>query len=212
MLRAQMDPHFIFNSLNSIQYLITIDNKTSALKYLSKFSKLVRRVLENSVNTQVALADEITLLKHYIELEQLRYNHTFKYDIHIERSVDIYDTEIPFLLIQPYVENALAHGLRHKPNEGKLTIELNQFDSHLLCAVEDNGVGREEAQRRKRKSIYPSRGMSVTQQRLETLNIGKARETSVRILDLTNEQNQPLGTRVEILVPLNEEPCLVPSL
>lgn len=210
MLRAQMDPHFIFNSLNSIQHLITINDKTSSLMYLSKFSKLVRRVLENSVNTQVPLADEITLLKHYIELEQLRYNHSFEYIIDVDPSVDVYDTEIPFLLIQPYVENALAHGLRHKSKDGQLTIELKQIESHLLCAVEDNGIGRAEAQRHKQQSAYPSRGMSVTQQRLETLNVRKTQKTSVHILDLTDEQNQARGTRVEISVPLTEEPCLEP--
>jgi tetratricopeptide (TPR) repeat protein len=212
MLRAQMDPHFIFNSLNSIQHLITINDKTSSLKYLSKFSKLVRRVLENSVNTQVPLADEITLLKHYIELEQLRYNHSFEYSINVDASVDVHDTEIPFLLIQPYVENALVHGLRHKPEEGWLKIELKQRESDLWCIVEDNGVGRKEAKRRKQQSTLPSRGMSVTQQRLETLNQGKSRKTSVHILDLTDKQNHPLGTRVEIIVPLNEELCSAPLL
>ncbi|MEM8968588.1 MAG: histidine kinase, partial [Bacteroidota bacterium] len=212
MLRAKMDPHFIFNSLNSIQHLITINDNTSSLKYLSKFSRLVRRVLENSVNTQVPLADEITLLQHYIELEQLRYNHSFEYTINVDDSVNVHDTEIPFLLIQPYVENALAHGLRHKPSDGKLTIELKEVESHLLCVIEDNGIGREEARRHRQKSAYPSRGMSVTQQRLETLNVGKTQKTSVRILDLTDEQNHPRGTRVEISVPLTEEPCLEPLL
>ncbi|MEM9672508.1 MAG: tetratricopeptide repeat protein [Bacteroidota bacterium] len=210
MLRAQMDPHFIFNSLNSIQHLITINDKTSSLKYLSKFSKLVRRVLENSVNTQVPLADEITLLKHYIELEQLRYNHSFEYSIDVDDSVDVHDTEIPFLLIQPYVENALVHGLRYKPEGGKLKIELKQKESDLWCIVEDNGVGRKKAKRHKQQSTLPSRGMSVTQQRLETLNVGKTRRTSVRILDLTDEENQPQGTQVEIIVPLTEESCSVP--
>lgn len=212
MLRAQMDPHFIFNSLNSIQHFITISDKTSALKYLSKFSKLVRRVLENSVNTQVPLADEITLLQHYIELERLRYGHPFDYAIHVEESVDVRDTEIPFLLIQPYVENALVHGLRHKTAGGQLQIELKRVGMYLVCVVEDNGVGRAEARQRRQQSAFPSRGMSVTRQRLETLNHGKAEKTSVRILDRVDEWGKPGGTRVEILVPQTEESCSVPSL
>lgn len=212
MLRAQMDPHFIFNSLNSIQHFITINDKTSALKYLSKFSKLVRRVLESSVNTQVPIADEITLLKLYIELERLRYSHSFDYSIQIDESVDVHETEIPFLLIQPYVENALVHGLRHKAGGGHLSITLKQEGAYLICVVEDNGIGRTEAKRRKAISAFPSRGMSVTQQRLETLNEGQAEKTNVRILDLKDCQGTACGTRVEIFIPQTEELCLEPSL
>ncbi len=212
MLRAQMDPHFIFNSLNAIQHFITVSDKTSALRYLSKFSKLVRRVLENSVSTQVPLADEISLLQHYIELERLRYSHPFDYEIRVDKSVDVHDTEIPFLLIQPYVENALVHGLRHKTAGGQLQIEVKRVGYNLLCVVEDNGVGRAEARQRRQQSAFPSRGMSVTQQRLETLNYGKTEKTSVRVLDREDERGKPGGTRVEILVPQTEESCLVPLL
>ena len=212
MLRAQMDPHFIFNSLNAIQHFITTNDKTSALKYLSKFSKLVRRVLENSVNTQVPLADEITLLKHYIELERLRYSHPFDYVIQVDELVDVHDTEIPFLLIQPYVENALVHGLRPKAEGGQVRIEIKRTEQYLVCVVEDNGIGRAAARQRRQQSGFPSRGMSVSRQRLETLNYGKAEMTSIRILDLVDQQGNSGGTRVEILVPQNEASCLVPSL
>ncbi|WPP50757.1 tetratricopeptide repeat protein [Catalinimonas niigatensis] len=212
MLRAQMDPHFIFNSLNSIQHFITTNDKTSALKYLSKFSKLIRRVLENSVNTQVPVADEITLLKHYIELERLRFDHCFDYQMYVDASVDIHDTEIPFLLIQPYVENALVHGLRYKAEGGRLMIEMKKAGNALLCVVEDNGVGRDEARRHRLQNAFPSRGMSLTQQRLETLNHKRIEKTSVCTQDLVDAQGNPSGTRVEILVPLTDDLCLVPSL
>ena len=114
MLRAQMDPHFIFNSLNSIQHFIMKNDKSSAMNYLSKFSKLIRQMLENSINVSVPIVDEIRLLEIYLELESLRFTHSFAYDIQVDESLDIYNTEIPFLLIQPYVENAIAHGLMHK--------------------------------------------------------------------------------------------------
>ncbi len=210
MLRAQMDPHFIFNSLNSIQHFITTNDKTSALKYLSKFSRLVRQVLENSVNTQVPLADEIKLLEHYMALEELRYNHSFGYVIQVDESVDVYDTEIPFLLIQPYVENALVHGLRHKAEAGQLRIEIKQEDHSLLCRVEDNGVGRIKARQYRGQSAFPSRGMSVTQQRLDTLNHDKTEKTQVHTYDLVDEQGNACGTRVDIVIPQTETPCLQP--
>jgi len=201
-LRAQMDPHFIFNSMNSIQHFITTNDKISALKSLSKFSKLIRQILDNSINHQVPIADEIKLLEYYIQLESLRFDHPFEHEIEIDESLDIYDTEIPFLLIQPYVENAIIHGLNHKDKKGHLKVKLQDGEEHILCTVEDDGVGREKAAQLKKGRNYISRGMNVTSRRLELLNRNKKNKTLVEVADLYDQDRQVVGTKVEIKIPL----------
>ena len=202
-LRAQMDPHFIFNSMNSIQHFITTNDKTSALKYLSKFSKLIRQILENSVNHQVPIADEIKLLEHYIQLEALRFDQQFDHKIEIDENLDIHDTEIPFLLIQPYVENAILHGLNHKDEKGHLKVKLQDQEQHILCTVEDDGVGREKAARLKKGKHHISRGMNVTARRLELLNRNKKNKTLVQVTDLYDQNDHVAGTKVEIKIPVD---------
>lgn len=203
MLRAQMDPHFVFNSLNSIQHFITINDKDSALKYLSKFSKLIRQVLENSVNQSVPIADEIKLLENYIQLEALRLDHKFDYAIDIDPNLDTLETEIPFLLIQPYVENSIVHGLRHLSGNGHLKVSLSKQAEYLHCTVEDNGVGRNRSREiEQSKRVYTSHGMPITAKRLELLNKGKVNKTTVSVQDLWGEQKQPIGTKVDIEIPL----------
>jgi tetratricopeptide (TPR) repeat protein len=203
MLRAQMDPHFIFNSLNSIQHFITLNDKTSALHYLAKFSRLIRQMLENSINTIVTVADEIKLLESYIELESLRFEKKFHYEIKVDSTLDIYNTEIPFMLIQPYVENAIQHGLRHKSREGRLHIQLSHDNGSVLCTVEDNGIGRTGAAIRDNlfQREHSSHGMSLTEQRLELINQMQPRKTWVTIEDLYTPDQHPTGTRVTIIIP-----------
>ncbi len=201
-LRAQMDPHFIFNSLNSIQHFITTNNKTLALTYLSKFSKLIRQILENSVNHQVLIVDEIRLLEYYIQLEALRFDEKFEHQISIDESLDIHNTEIPFLLIQPYVENAIIHGLNNKDEKGSLKVSLEDKEQHILCTVEDNGVGREKAAQLKKAKKHISRGMSVTKRRLELLNRDKKNKTLVDVVDIYDQYQCVAGTKVEIVIPM----------
>jgi tetratricopeptide (TPR) repeat protein len=204
MLRAQMDPHFIFNSLNSIQHFITINDKRSTLKYLSKFSKLIRQVLESSVNTIVTLEDEIRLLQNYIELEALRLNNKFQYHFFIDPSLDVGYIEVPFLLLQPYVENAIQHGLRNKEKDGTLHIRFMDLGDSVCCEIEDNGIGR-VASGALRKEDHQSYGMSVTSQRLERLNLNNPEKTHITIEDLYDEWNQPAGTKVMLLIPKQYE-------
>ena len=203
MLRAQMNPHFIFNSLSAIQHLIIINDKASALKYLSKFSKLTRQVLESSLNHKVSIADEIKLLEYYLQLESLRFSNQFEYSIEVDQDIDVFNIEIPFLLLQPVVENAIIHGLRPKEGRGSLSISLQQKANHILCSVEDNGIGRLAAGMNGGNTIerHVSLGMSVTQRRLGTLN-KNINIDCVSIIDLFDLQHQPSGTRVEIKVPL----------
>ena len=204
MLRAQMDPHFIFNSLNSIQHFVTINDKTSALRYLSKFSKLIRQVLDNSISDRVPLVDEIRVLEAYIELEALRLHHQFEHEIHVDDKIDVYNTEIPFLLIQPYVENAIKHGLRHKKEEGgKLVVQIKPDLDHLICTIEDNGVGRTAAGEMRGFRRHNPVGMSVTQRRLKLLNKTNTAKTSVEIEDLINSMGGSSGTRITLTIPKN---------
>lgn len=204
MLRAQMDPHFIFNSLNSIQHFITINDKDSALPYLSKFSKLIGQVLENSVNQQVPVADEIKLLEYYVQLEALRFHDKFDYTISVGDNLDIYEHEVPFLLIQPYVENSIVHGIRHLENRGKLSVELTKCDEYIRCVVEDNGIGRKLARAKKAKrAAHISHGMPITAQRLLLLNRDRKLKTLVSVTDLYDSLDNPLGTRVQIEIPIN---------
>ncbi len=206
MLRAQMDPHFLFNSLNSIQHFITINDRESALKYLSKFSKLIREVLENSVSQSVSLKEELRLIEFYIQLEQLRLNNKFDYSIEIDDGVDVYEQEIPFLLLQPYVENAIIHGLRNAEGMGMLHIHIQAKEKLLVCSITDNGIGREKsAEIQKNKTNNKSRGTSITEQRLNVINRHSSTPTQVSITDLYDDYGSPTGTRVDISLPLQYE-------
>jgi tetratricopeptide (TPR) repeat protein len=201
MLRAQMDPHFIFNCLSGIQHFITANDKHNALRYLSGFSQLVRQVLENSVNTIVPLADELRLLELYIELESLRFGQRFEHEIEVDPDIDVHNVEVPFLLLQPYVENAIQHGLRHRLSGGRLSISLHRSGANVCCVVEDNGVGRNYARRLDGvRSGHRPRGMALAEQRLTLLNRKQSRKTLVRIEDL-DESSRTCGTKVTITIP-----------
>ncbi|WP_190810480.1 sensor histidine kinase [Flagellimonas sp. S3867] len=201
-LRAQINPHFIFNSLNSIQHLITKNNKVSALKYLSKFGRLTRNILESSFETNAKLDDEIKLLTDYLELESLRFDNAFTYKIQIDEALIPEEIEMPFMILQPFVENAIIHGLLPKKGDNKeLLIRLKKESDFMVCEVEDNGVGRQMA--KLRLHIYQkekkSRGLEVTKQRLES--IGENPE-NLQIIDKVDEENNPLGTKVIIRIPI----------
>ena len=204
MLRAQMDPHFIFNSLNAIQHFITANDKTSALKYLSRFGRLIRQILENSVIPQVPIADELSLLENYIALEALRFADQFQYTIDVDEDLNVHDIEVPFLLIQPYVENAIIHGLRHMEGEGKLCVALQLVGEYIYCTVEDNGIGRKRSAEIKNNGITKNvaQGMSITARRLELLNNDGESKTEVVIEDVSNPPESS-GTRVTLKIPVD---------
>lgn len=203
-LRSQMNPHFIFNSLNSIQQFITNSERKSALIYLSKFAKLIRLILENSQRNYVQLHNEVVTLDLYMQMEKLRFEERFDYQFVVESSIDQHNIEVPSMLIQPYIENAIIHGLVHHDKGGLLRVELKQKGNMLICVIEDNGIGRERAMQIKARkaSQYKSMGMSVTKQRLEILNADKDVKTSVKIKDLKDNEGKPIGTRVEITIPI----------
>ena len=212
-LRGQMNPHFIFNSLNSIQHFITNRDKTEAINYLSKFSKLIRKILENSRENTVSLSNELQLLELYIQLEQLRFSNKFEYQIVVDEKIDIENTEIPPLLIQPYIENAILHGLINKNGEGDLYLSLEKNNGLIICKIEDNGIGRAKAQEIEQGKVsrHKSLGITVTEERISGLFALLDYKMEVVIEDLyktkqpSEETPQPAGTRVTISIPVKEE-------
>lgn len=204
-LQAQMNPHFIFNAINGIQNYILNKKEEEAYNYLTKFSQLVRLVLNNSRNKELTLQEELDMLALYIELEQLRFDHAFEYQLTIDPSVNPYEIEIPSMLIQPYVENAIWHGLMNlkKERTGKLTITISTENELLKIIIEDNGVGRVKSNEFKTNTIHHSVGMQLTEERLEMIkNIWKTNEVKVVIQDVYDDNQKACGTKVELFLPL----------
>ncbi len=203
-LRAQMNPHFMFNSLNSINNFILKNDPENASGYLTKFSRLMRLILENSRSEWVSLENELKALELYTELEALRFENSFTYSIQARNDVDVETTMVPPMIIQPYVENAIWHGLMHRKEPGSaLLIEVWKMDGAVYIKIEDNGIGREEAARRKSKSALSqkSHGMKITAQRLDIVNKLYNAGAKVEITDLKDQDGRPAGTHV--LLKLN---------
>ena len=198
-LRAQMNPHFIFNCLNSIDNLIQMDEKEKATLYLSKFARLIRSILENAANNVVSCWKDIETLQIYLELESLRFDNKFSYQLKIGDEVLNGDYKVPPLIVQPFVENAIHHGLLNKiQGDKKLVIKVSAINNHIHYLIEDNGVGRIKAAAYKQlnKPAYQSMGMQITKDRINLFNQGK--NGSVKITDLVNEQQEACGTKVEV--------------
>jgi len=212
-LQSQMNPHFIFNSLNSIQHLISIREKEEAISYLSKFSRLIRKMLENSRETTVSVRNEVELLELYIQLEQLRFGNKFDYHIAVDERIDIENSQIPPLLIQPHVENAILHGLVSRNEKGNLWLSIEKNDGLLICKIEDNGIGRKRAHEIEETKIsrHKSLGIKVTDERISAWSTLLDYKMQVLIEDLFEPDKsskglrQPSGTRVTISIPLKEE-------
>ncbi|MCD6112611.1 MAG: histidine kinase [Bacteroidales bacterium] len=203
-LRSQMNPHFIFNSLNSIQYFILKKDDETTDLYLANFSSLMRKVLENSKHNTISLSEELETLKIYLELEKLRFENKFDYKINIDQAIDKDDIRIPPMLIQPYLENAIWHGLMLKKTKGllKLNIEKNNNVS-ILFSIEDNGIGRKKAEKiSKNKKHYKSTGMKNIEERITLINNIYKSNMKVKIIDLYNDEHEPIGTKVKLYIPL----------
>jgi len=204
-LRAQMNPHFLFNCLNSINSFIIKNEQEQASEYLSKFSKLIRCVLNNSKSSKVTLANELEALELYIEMEALRFSNKFEYKIKVDSEVEKDYIEIPPLIIQPYVENSIWHGLMHKKEGiGILLIEIKKENDILVCTVEDNGIGREAALKLKSKSAVKRKsfGMNITKERLNYINQKYKARTNIEVIDLKDTMQKGSGTRVIIKIEL----------
>jgi len=209
LLRSQMNPHFIFNSLNSIQSYITSNDQYNAETYLSKFAKLMRSILENSRHAFVSLDQDLSTLMIYIELEHLRFEGQFTYKIDISDDIELENTYIAPMLIQPYIENAIIHGLVGKTNnDGRLLLKFEIMNnSSLKCTIEDNGIGRERARDLRKRSVkpYKSLGMQVTKERMEVISKINKVSFEEKFTDLTNNLQDTSGTRVELIIPFEKD-------
>ncbi|WP_157111382.1 sensor histidine kinase [Nonlabens spongiae] len=205
-IRSQMNPHFVFNSLNSIQDFIISNEKELASDYLVKFSRLIRMYLDYSQQDEITLSQEITALKLYLELEKMRFDDELDYFINIDDKIDTARVKIPSLLVQPYVENALKHGLMHKPGNRVLSINcsLNQNESLLHIVIEDNGIGRERSTllNKNRGRSHVSFATSINNERAALYKEQLNRTVDIKIEDLYNQQCAA-GTKVTIILPIN---------
>lgn len=202
-LRAQMNPHFIFNSLSSIENFIMKNDKVQASDYLNKFASLIRMILDSSRNELVPFAKDIEALRLYVELEQLRFNNKFSYECIIDRELLEGDYKVPPLLIQPYVENAILHGLAPS-SENALVLRLTARleDAYIVYKINDNGIGRKKSAgyKQQNKPSHVSMGMQITEQRISIFNEQKNANGEAVINDLYNDHNEPSGTEVEVKI------------
>lgn len=203
-LRAQMNPHFIFNSLNSINRFILQNNKAQASEYLTKFSKLIRLILQNSEAPLIPLESELESMELYLDLEALRFDHKFAYNISVRRDLDISALKVPPLIIQPYAENAIWHGLMHKEETGQLDIEIYQQSEHLYFKITDDGIGRKQAALRTDKAVtrHKPMGMRITADRIAMMQPSDPNEPSILINDLKGPDGSDAGTEVIIKLPV----------
>jgi tetratricopeptide (TPR) repeat protein len=197
-LRAQMNPHFIFNCLSSINRFILKNETEAASDYLTKFSRLIRMVLNNSKNPFITLEDELDMLKLYLDMERLRFKDSFDYSINFINSIDVDNVFVPPLLLQPFAENAIWHGLMHKEGQGYLEIALSIENKILTCIITDNGIGRNKAAIFKSKSAekQKSMGLHITTERLAILNKNMGEQTYFNIEDITDDDGKVAGTKV----------------
>ncbi len=208
-LRAQMNPHFIFNCLNSINRYILKNETEAASDYLTKFSRLIRMVMLNSQKNCVTLNEEIDCLEFYIEMERLRVKNSFTYKINCDHQINRNEVMIPPLMLQPFVENAIWHGLMNKKESGKLEIGIERQNGSIFCTIADNGIGRKKAGELNGKSNghKKSMGIQITANRLKMLNQEKNGEIFINIIDLKEENGEDSGTKVVLKIPvtINQE-------
>lgn len=206
-LRAQMNPHFLFNSLNSIKYFIIRNQTEEASDYLTKFGRLIRMILSNSTSETITLAAELEALRLYVELESIRFDGKFACHLSVASNVEAEEITLPPLVIQPFVENAIWHGLMHKNEPGDLWVRVYRDEKHLVCEIEDNGVGREKANALRSKSATKSKsmGMDITRNRLMKLQAersGGNEFDEIEVIDLVDDKGQASGTLVKLRIQL----------
>lgn len=202
-LQSQLNPHFIFNALSAIQQFINTENKKSANDYLSRFARLIRLYLTGSESQFIALTEELEVLKLYCKLEHLRFEDRFRYEILIDQNIDLEKYEVPALLLQPHVENAIRHGLiPSQKDDNFLSVQIKNIQNGVLCIIEDNGIGRARSMElNKMKSIqHLSMGNNITNKRLELIRLLKLANISEQIFDVTDSKGNIAGTKIEIQI------------
>jgi len=199
-LRAQMNPHFIFNSLNSIKSLINKNENEKAAEYLTTFSKLIRTLFQNSDSREISLYEELETCKLYSQIEKMRFGEKVDFIFEIDQHLDLKDIKVPALILQPFIENAIWHGLVPKESGGIVTVSAKEADGAIECVIDDDGLGRELSKQYKaqHESIHQSKGISLTQSRLELDKLLNDREDTIHILDKKDKNGKPEGTTVII--------------
>ena len=210
LLQSQMNPHFIFNALSSIQNLIYMNENDTAVEYLAKLAKLIRRILENSRQEYISIDREVTMLQHYMELQSLRFKNKFDFVIETAPALLEETISIPPMLAQPFIENAIEHGIMHKEGKGNIKINFNRENDMLIFEVIDNGVGREKSAlleaKSKRISKHISLATAITEERLANINksLKKKDKIKISIIDLKDDNGNASGTKVLISIPIIE--------
>ena len=203
VLAAQMDPHFIFNSLNAIQQFIISNENEKAQIYLSKFSRLIRKLLETNTKDSITLNAEIEILQRYLEIESLRFNQIFNYDIVIKEGIDVNKIKIPIFLIQPLIENAIWHGLLPKNGDKSLSILFEVLnDKTLLCIIDDNGIGLKKSRAKKVINKDKSLALSFIEQRLQLMSKLNKSDYGLLIIDKQSDSGESLGTKATLTIPI----------
>lgn len=197
-LRSQMNPHFIFNALNSIKAYLIDNNKEKAVYYLNKFAKLIRKILESSRTDSVSLDEELETIELYMNIENIRFNDTINFKINCAENVNIASTKLPGLILQPFIENALWHGLMQKEGEKNITIEVTAIDHTITLSITDNGIGRKKAKEKSEKKSFKkdSLGIQFAQERLNYFNKKYSTNYTFTISDVHDENKEAAGTRV----------------
>lgn len=203
LFRSQMNPHFIFNSLTSIQNFILDEEAHKASKYLSRFSKLVRNILDSSIEEYVPLEEEISTIENYLELQKIRFQNKFDYTIEVDEAINPESMNIPPMLAQPFIENSIEHGIKHKKIKGNIHIRFSLKNNMIVFEVEDDGVGRDKAREilYEQNKEHKSLATAITLERIRVLNKKLKKKIMLHILDLKNSENEPLGTKVQIKIP-----------
>jgi hypothetical protein len=198
-LRSQMNPHFIFNCMNSIKSLINQNENEKANKYLTTFSKLMRTIFQNSDKREINLYDEIETCRLYVQLESMRFGSKFHYEFNVDNTIDLKSVQLPALIIQPFLENSIWHGIMPKEGGGSLILSIERQGLDVCCIIDDDGIGRETSKQNKFKgepSTHDSKGVHLTQNRLDVDNMLTDRHTQVEIIDKKDSQRNSLGTKV----------------
>ena len=201
-LRAQMNPHFIFNCLNSIKSLIQQNENEKSVTYLTTFSKLIRNLLNNADKKEISLYDEIETCKLYLQLEAMRFDTKFSYLVSVDDNIDLKSIQVPALIIQPFIENAIWHGIVPKDAGGNVSLSVSGKNGSIEIAVDDDGIGREASQQNKSGSTltHQSKGVNLTQVRLELDNLLQQRQANLVTIDKKNERGAATGTKVVITI------------
>lgn len=204
VLRSQMNPHFIFNSLNAIQSYVLKNEAANAVKYLSSFAKLIRMILDSSRFDYINLSKEINILEYYLDLQQLRFGERFSYKLDIDPEIDLELVLIPAMLAQPFIENSIEHGLQYSAKPGLVQISFEKAKDHIVFKVVDNGIGREASQKLQQDNLHKSKSLSTQlfKERLFTLNKFSGKKINYDIVDLKGDQGEAKGTMVIINLPI----------